>query len=35
MLEREYGILIDDMEVARQAFASCRALETFVRTHRK
>jgi acyl carrier protein len=35
MLEREYGILIDDMEVARQAFASCRALETFIRTHRK
>ncbi len=35
MLEREYGILIEDMEVARQAFASCRALEHFVRTHRK
>ena len=35
MLEREYGILIEDMEVARQAFASCRALENFIRTHRK
>ncbi len=35
MLERDYGILIEDMEVARQAFASCRALESFVRTHRK
>ena len=33
MLEREYGLLIDDMEVARQVFASYRSLETYVRTH--
>jgi acyl carrier protein len=35
MLEREYGILIEDMGVARQAFASYRALEAFVQTHRQ
>ena len=35
MLEREYGILIQDMEVARQAFASYRSLEEFVQRHRK
>ena len=35
MLEREYGIIIDDMEIARRAFASYRSLEDFVRTHRK
>jgi acyl carrier protein len=35
MLEREYGILVEDMEVARKAFASFRSLEDFVRTHRK
>ena len=35
MLEREYGILIEDMEIARQAFASYRSLENFVETHRK
>jgi acyl carrier protein len=35
MLEREYGIIIDDMEIARRVFASYRSLEDFVRTHRK
>ena len=35
MLEREYGILVQDMEVARQAFASYRSLETFVQQNRK
>jgi acyl carrier protein len=35
LLERDYGILINDMEVARQAFASFRSLEDFVRLHRK
>jgi acyl carrier protein len=35
MLEREYGILIQEMEVARQAFASYRTLEDFVHCHRQ
>jgi acyl carrier protein len=35
MLEREYGIIIDDMEVARGAFASYLSLENFVQNHRK
>jgi acyl carrier protein len=35
MLEREYGIVIEDMEIARRAFASYGSLEEFVRTHRK
>jgi acyl carrier protein len=35
MLERDYGILIQDMEVARQAFASYRSLEDFVQRHRQ
>jgi acyl carrier protein len=35
MLERDYGILIQDMEVARQAFASYRSLEGFVQLHRQ
>ncbi len=35
MLERDYGILIQDMEVARQAFASYRSLEEFVQRHGK
>jgi acyl carrier protein len=35
MLERDYGILIQDMEVARQAFASCRSLVDFVQNHRQ
>jgi acyl carrier protein len=35
MLERDYGILIEDMAVARKAFASYASLETFVLTHRK
>jgi len=35
MLERDYGILIQDMEVARQAFASYRSLEEFVQRHRQ
>lgn len=34
MLERDYGILIQDMEVARKAFASYRSLEEFVQSHR-
>lgn len=34
MLERDYGILIQDMEVARQAFASYRTLEEFVQRNR-
>jgi acyl carrier protein len=35
LLERDYGIFIEDMEVARQAFASFLSLESFVRNHRK
>jgi acyl carrier protein len=35
MLERDYGVLIQDMEVARQAFASYRTLESFVERNRK
>jgi len=34
MLERDYGILIQDMEVARQAFATYRTLEEFVQRNR-
>ena len=35
MLERDYGILIQDMEVAKQAFATYRSLEDFVQRNRK
>ena len=35
MLERDYGIRIEDMEVARQAFATYRSLENFVQSHRQ
>jgi acyl carrier protein len=35
LLERDYGILIQDMEVAKQAFASYRSLEDYVQRHRK
>jgi acyl carrier protein len=35
MLERDYGILIQDMEAARQAFASYRTLEDFVQRNRR
>lgn len=35
MIEREYGILIPDMDSARQAFASYRSLEDFVQRNRK
>ncbi len=35
MLERDYGILIQDMEVARRAFASCRSLTEFVQDRRQ
>jgi acyl carrier protein len=35
MLERDYGIQIQDMEVARQAFATYRSLEGFVQRHRQ
>jgi len=35
LLERDYGILVENMEVARAAFASYRSLESFVRTHCK
>ena len=35
MLERDYGVLIQDMEVARQAFVSYRSLEDFVQRHRQ
>jgi acyl carrier protein len=35
MLERDYGVVIQEMEVARQAFASYRSLEDFVQRHRK
>ena len=35
MLERDYGILIQDMEAARLALASYRSLEDFVQLHRK
>jgi acyl carrier protein len=34
VLERDYGILIQDMEVARQAFATYRTLEEFVQRNR-
>jgi acyl carrier protein len=34
MLERDYGILIKDAGVSREALASVRALAEFVRTHR-
>jgi acyl carrier protein len=35
MLERDYGILIQDMEAARLAFASYRTLEDFVQQNRR
>jgi acyl carrier protein len=35
MLERDYGILVSDMEVARRAFATYRSLEEFVQSHRR
>ncbi|MCX7805864.1 MAG: phosphopantetheine-binding protein [Planctomycetota bacterium] len=35
MLEREYGILIKDMETGRKAFASVRSLAQFVTENRK
>ena len=35
MLERDYGILIEDMEIARKAFASYGSLVSFVQAHRK
>ncbi len=35
LLERDYGIHIQDMEVARQAFASYRSLEDYVQRHRQ
>lgn len=35
MLEREYGIIIQEREVAVTAFASLRALESFIVQHRK
>jgi len=34
MLEREYGIRIQDMEAGRQAFASLRALAAYIAEHR-
>ncbi len=35
MLERDYGIVIQEREVAQKAFASVRALAEFVLTQRK
>ena len=35
MLERDYGIVIQEMEAARRAFATYRSLEEFVQCHRK
>jgi acyl carrier protein len=35
MLERDYGILIEEMSVAQKAFASVRTLAEFVATNRK
>lgn len=35
MIEKQYGIVIKDREVAREAFASINALVAFVETHRK
>ena len=35
MLEREYGILVKDMETGRKAFASVRSLAQFVQDNRK
>lgn len=34
MLERDYGIIIQDQEVARKAFASVRALADFIASQR-
>ena len=34
MLEREYGIRIQDMETGRDAFASLRSLATYIAEHR-
>ena len=35
LLERDYGILIEDMSVAQKAFASLRTLAEFVAQNRK
>jgi acyl carrier protein len=35
LLERDYGILIEEMSVAQKAFASVRALAEFVTQNRK
>ena len=35
MLERDYGILIEEMSVAQKAFASVRTLAEFVANNRK
>jgi len=35
LLERDYGILIQEMEVAKRAFATYRSLEEYVLQHRK
>ena len=35
MLERDYGILIEEMSVAQKAFASVRTLAEFVAKNRK
>jgi acyl carrier protein len=35
MLERDYGIIIQEREVAVNAFASLRSLESFILQHRK
>jgi acyl carrier protein len=35
MIEKQYGILIKDMEVGRKAFASVRSLAQFVQDNRK
>lgn len=34
LLERDYGIIVKEQEVARKAFASVRALATFIEEHR-
>ena len=30
MMEKEFGVIVEEMEVAREAFASVRSLSTFV-----
>ncbi len=35
LLERDYGIIVKEQEVARKAFASVRSLANFVVEHRK